>query len=167
MREVLVFTTQLPLSELWSKVLGSKLVDFSYQKHIFCLFLKSKDPVSSLISNFSWLELVMDSLDVCVFSLTRFDTVETRAAWRFFSEQSQPLDPNHLSTDTHSGSQRWVPLGLSGSLRTAGDLSCLFDIRAPCSVLYPYLWVSKHCEHHLWWTEGWTLDRFMSASFSL
>lgn len=69
-----------------------------------------------------------------------------RAPWDFFPEQSKPLDPNHLGTDALSGSQRQGPAGLSGSLTAAGDLSRLFDVHAPRSLLYPYLWVSKHCE---------------------
>jgi len=45
--EMLVVTTQLPLSELRSEVLGSKLVDFSYQMQIFCLLLGLKNLVSA------------------------------------------------------------------------------------------------------------------------
>lgn len=146
---MLGFATPLPLSELWSKVLGSKLVDFSYQKHIFCLLLKLKDLVSSLISNFSQFKFVVDSLGNCFFSSNKIDTVEVRAPWRFFPEQSEPLDPNQLSTDAFSGSQRQGFVGFSGSPTASGDLSYLSDVHTPCSVLYPYLWVSKHCEPHL------------------
>ena len=89
-----------------------------------------------------------------------------RAPCRFFPEQSELLDPDHLSTDALSGSQRQGPAGLSGSLTAAGDLSCLPGVLTPCSVLCPYLWVSKHCEPWLWQTERWTLDWCMWANFS-
>lgn len=72
-----------------------------------------------------------------------------RAPWRFFSEQSEPLDPNQLSTDAFSGSQRQGCVGFSGPLTASGDLSCLSDVHAPWSVLYPYLWVSKDLEPQL------------------
>lgn len=65
---------------------------------------------------FSQLELVKDSLDNCVFSSNKVDTVEMRAAWRCFPEQSEPLNPNHLSTDVLCGSQRRGPARLSGTL---------------------------------------------------
>lgn len=55
MKEILLFTTQLPLSELWSKVLGSKLV--LKQKHIVSC---TCNLVSFLISNVSQLEFVKD-----------------------------------------------------------------------------------------------------------
>lgn len=43
--------------------------------------------------------------------------------------------------DAFSGNQSQGAVRLSGSLTAAGDLSCLCDLHAPCSVLYPYLQV--------------------------
>lgn len=96
--------------------------------------------VPFLISSVSQLEFVMDWI-IAFFLWWDWHNGDDNLEI-FFPEESKPLDPNRLDMDALSGNWSQGAVRLSGSLTAAGDLSCLCDVHAPCSVLYPYL----HCE---------------------
>lgn len=99
MREVLVFTTQLPLSELWSKVLGSKLVHFSYQKHILCLFLKIEGP-----GIFSQQQLFLVRTCDGLFGCLRFFS---NKVWHSWGESCLEIFPRAVWAFGPKSSQYW------------------------------------------------------------